>query len=117
MTNGHDASAFEHPCPQSGQPHCHHVYPTDCHFCWDHLINRWAQAEMNRQDFAEMAEFGGETRRWADDRQIRDIPEEFQRLRTRDKEKDALVSELRSENEYLRSLLAKSPRKNKPWFR
>jgi hypothetical protein len=94
MTNGHDASAFEHPCPQSGQPHCHHVYPTDCHFCWDHLINRWAQAEMNRQDFAELTEFGQDIKRWAEGKRIEDIPREFDRLQAQRGTSESLEREI-----------------------
>jgi hypothetical protein len=80
MTEDHNTAAFEHPCPQSGVPNCHHVHPTNCHFCWDHLINRLRQAEMNRQDFAEMAEFGKDIKRWADGQRIEDIPAAYDRL-------------------------------------
>jgi hypothetical protein len=107
-----------HEDPDHGIKHCHHPYvQTNCHACWNALPNAETTARMHREEILEQMGYAEKLQRWASDQRIRDIPEEFERLRTGDKQKDALVSELRSENEYLRSLLAKSPRKNKPWFR
>jgi hypothetical protein len=107
-----------HEDPDHGIKHCHHPFTVEgCDPCWNALPNAEIRARLSREEILEQVGYAEELQRWADGQRIQAIPEEFERLHTGDKEKDALVSELRSENEYLRSLLAKSPRKQKSWFR